>query len=526
MTASKQPAGSAPGSSHETVLVVDFGAQYTQLLARRIREHAVYCEIVTPAKALAEAKRLGARALVLSGGPSSVYDEGAPTAPKELLELGIPVLGVCYGMQWLCRELGGEVVPSSHREYGRAEIERSGPSDLMEGVSPKTVVWMSHGDRCERLPRGFVPLAASASCEFAAAGDPERRIYAVQFHPEVTHTAEGRTILANFLFRVAGLAGDYRVQDFIESATESIRTRVRDGAVVLGLSGGVDSSVAAVLLHRAIGARLHCVFVDNGLLRAGEREQVERTFAGAFHMDLTVVDASDRFLARLDGVTDPEKKRQVIGGEFIAVFAEAARKFRDAKFLGQGTLYPDVIESVSAFGGATAKIKSHHNVGGLPKDLAFELVEPLRMCFKDEVRAVGRALGLPPAIVDRQPFPGPGLAVRCPGAITRERLAALRAADTIVRQEIESEGLHAGLWQYFAVLLPVQSVGVMGDARTYEQACVLRIVTSEDGMTADWAAIPREVLARLSNRIVNEVRGINRVLLDVTSKPPGTIEWE
>ncbi|MBL8694711.1 MAG: glutamine-hydrolyzing GMP synthase [Planctomycetes bacterium] len=512
---------------HETVLVVDFGSQLTQLLARRLREEQVYCEVTTPSKAIEEARRTQAKALILSGGPASVYDADAPKASRELVELGIPILGVCYGMQWMAHTLGGQVVPSSHREYGRAEIRaEGGGGKLLAGVGETTVVWMSHGDRVERLPEGFVVYARSASCPAAVAGDPARKLYAVQFHPEVTHTVEGRQILRNFLFGVCALRGDYRVESFVEQTVANIRELVGSGSVVMGLSGGVDSSVAALLIHRAIGKRLHCVFVDNGLLRLGEREQVERTFGGAFEMDLHVVDASRRFLSALAGVTEPERKRKIIGREFIDVFAEAARQFKDAHFLGQGTLYPDVIESVSAFGGPTAKIKSHHNVGGLPDDLQFELVEPLRWSFKDEVRAVGRALGLPSAVVDRQPFPGPGLAVRCPGEITHKRLELLRRADNIVTTEIEAAGAHRGLWQYFVVLLPVQSVGVMGDHRTYEEVCSIRAVTSDDGMTADWAALPHDLLARISNRIVNEVRGINRVLLDITSKPPGTIEWE
>lgn len=517
-------------SSHETVLVVDFGSQFTQLLARRVREMKVYCEITTPAAAVAEAKTKNAKAIILSGGPASVYDKNAPALSGEILKLGIPLLGVCYGMQWFCKELGGVVVPSNEREYGRAQLQIRAVADaanvLLENVAPTSTVWMSHGDKCEKLPAGFVTLAQSDNCPFAAAGDAKRNIYGVQFHPEVTHTEQGRKVLSNFLFKIARLSADYTVSDFIETSIEDIKKKVGGGSVVMGLSGGVDSSVAALLIHRAIGKRLHCVFVDNGLLRFGEREQVEKTFAGAFKMDLHVVDASERFLTKLAGVTDPEQKRKIIGKEFIEVFAEAARQLKDATFLGQGTLYPDVIESVSAFGGPTAKIKSHHNVGGLPPDLKFELIEPLRMCFKDEVRAVGRALGLPPNVIDRQPFPGPGLAVRCPGNITKTRLDLLRRADVIVTSEIEAANLHKNLWQYFAVLLPVESVGVMGDGRTYEQVCSLRIVSSDDGMTADWAELPRELLAKIANRIVNEVRGINRVLLDITSKPPGTIEWE
>ncbi|MBI3820036.1 MAG: glutamine-hydrolyzing GMP synthase [Planctomycetes bacterium] len=517
-------------TSHETVLIVDFGSQFTQLLARRVRALAVFCEITTPKDALAEARAKGAKAIILSGGPSSVYDPGAPSVERDILQIGIPVLGVCYGMQFIFKELGGTVAPSNEREYGRAEMRVRGGAGaagaLLEGVAPVSTVWMSHGDKCEKLPAGFKALAQSDSCPFAAAADVKRKIYTVQFHPEVTHTAEGQKILRNFLFRIAGFSGDYTVPDFVESSVAAIRERVGDGAVVMGLSGGVDSSVAAVLIHRAIGRRLHCVFVDNGLLRLGEREQVEKTFAGAFEVDLHTVDASAGFLNKLKGVVDPERKRKIIGGEFIEVFAEAARKFKDARFLGQGTLYPDVIESVSVFGGPTAKIKSHHNVGGLPADLKFELIEPLRMCFKDEVRAIGRAIGLPAEIIERQPFPGPGLAVRCPGVVTAERLDLLRRADAIVTNEIEASGLHRDLWQYFAVLLPVQSVGVMGDGRTYEAVCSLRVVRSDDGMTADWAQLPHALLGKIASRIVNEVRGINRVLLDITSKPPGTIEWE
>lgn len=514
----------------ETVLIVDFGSQFTQLLARRVREMHVYCEIVIPRESMAAARRAKPKAIIFSGGPASVYDENAPAAPAEILTLKIPILGVCYGMQWLVRALGGAVHASANREYGRAEVTvvpcRGAESALLEGVPTNSVVWMSHGDKCEKLPAGFVNLAKSDTCAFAAAGDAARGIYSVQFHPEVTHSTHGRRILENFLFKIAGCAGDHRVGDFITHAIGEIQRIVGDGSVVMGLSGGVDSSVAAVLIHRAIGKRLHCVFVDNGLLRLHEREQVRTTFAGSFDMDLHVVDAADRFLHQLRGVTDPEQKRKIIGREFIDVFASAARGFRDAQFLGQGTLYPDVIESVAAFGGPTAKIKSHHNVGGLPDDLKFSLVEPLRMCFKDEVREIGRALQIPSAIVDRQPFPGPGLAVRCPGEITKERLDLLRRADFIVTSEIEAAHMHKNLWQYFAVLLPVHSVGVMGDYRTYEQVCSLRIVSSEDGMTADWAALPHDLLQKIAGRIVNEVRGINRVLLDMTSKPPGTIEWE
>jgi GMP synthase (glutamine-hydrolysing) len=524
-------APAAPGASaargQRGILVVDLGAQYAQLIARRVREAGAWCEIAPPALALASARRMDLAGLVLSGGPASVYAPDAPAVPRELLELGVPVLGICYGMQWMARELGGEVTPARAREFGRMSIEVERAEGPLDGLGGHTVVWMSHGDSVTRLPRGFEALAASESCPLAAMGDASRRFYGVQFHPEVSHTVRGREILQNFVLGVCGLPGDWKPESIAERAVADVRALVGErGEVVLGLSGGVDSSVAAVIIQRAIGARLHCVFVDNGLLRQGERELVESTFRGHFRVDLQVVDASERFLAALAGIVDPEHKRKVIGRVFVDVFREEARRVRGARFLGQGTLYPDVIESVAAHGGSTAVIKSHHNVGGLPEDLDLELVEPLRMLFKDEVRALGSHLGLPDAIVWRQPFPGPGLAVRCPGEVTRARLELLRAADAICTEEIERAGLARGLWQYFAVLLPVKSVGVMGDARTFEEACSLRIVTSEDAMTADWALLPREVLSRISNRIINEVRGINRVLLDVSSKPPSTIEWE
>ena len=514
-------------SSSRGILVVDLGAQYAQLIARRVREANVWSEIAPPDSALERARSMNLGGIILSGGPASVYGKDAPEVPKELTELGVPVLGICYGAQWLVHEFGGEVVASEKREYGRTSIEIVEPSDLFDGVDGRTVVWMSHGDKVNRLPEGFRTYASSLDCEFAAFGSRERGLYGVQFHPEVTHTVRGREILENFVWRICDLPGDWNSDRIIEKQVADIRELVgEDGEVVLGLSGGVDSSVAAALCHRAIGDRLHCIFVDNGLLRKGERETVERVFGRHLKVDLTVVDASAQFLDKLGGETDPERKRKIIGHEFVEVFRREAKRFERANFLGQGTLYPDVIESVNAHGGKTAVIKSHHNVGGLPEDLEMELVEPLRELFKDEVREIGRHLGLAPELVDRQPFPGPGLAVRCLGELTPERLDVLREADHIVTGEIEAAGAHVGLWQYFAVLLPVRSVGVMGDQRTYEEACAIRIVESEDAMTADWVQLPHELLARISNRIINEVRGINRVVLDISSKPPATIEWE
>jgi GMP synthase (glutamine-hydrolysing) len=509
------------------VLVVDLGTQYAQLIARRVREAGTWCQIAPPQRALEAARSMDLGGVILSGGPASVYAPDAPSVPRELLELGVPVLGICYGMQWMSKALGGEVQGADKREYGRASIAVRRSEDLFEGVDGHTVVWMSHGDKVTRLPQGFGVYADTESCEFAAVGDPARGFFGVQFHPEVTHTVRGRELIENFLTRVCRLPGDWRAESIAEREVARVREVVGDdGEVVLGLSGGVDSSVAAMIVQRAIGERLHCIFVDNGLLRKGEREVVEHAFRDQFGVDLTVVDASERFLASLEGVTDPERKRKLIGRDFVEVFRAEAKRFTRAHYLGQGTLYPDVIESVAVHGGSTAVIKSHHNVGGLPEDLDMELVEPLRELFKDEVRAIGRHLGLDEAIVGRQPFPGPGLAVRCLGEVTPERLEPLREADHIVTSEIEAAGAHESLWQYFAVLLPVRSVGVMGDARTYEEACAIRVVESTDAMTADWGHLPHELLARISNRIINEVRGINRVVLDISSKPPATIEWE
>jgi len=507
--------------------VVDCGAQYAQLIARRVREANTWSEIAPPARALEVARRMDLAGIILSGGPASVYAPDAPKIPRELLELGVPVLGICYGMQWMAHVLGGDVHPSDKREFGRTSIEVLHPEGVLEAIAGRTVVWMSHGDRVERMPAGFRTLASSEDCEFAAVEDRARRLSGVQFHPEVTHTLRGRELLENFVWRVCGLPGDWNPGSIVEREVAAVRAKVgADGEVVLGLSGGVDSSVAALIVHQAIGARLHCIFVDNGLLRKDERATVERVFGQHFHVDLSVVDAADQFLGKLQGVTDPEHKRKIIGREFVEVFRREAKRFARAHFLGQGTLYPDVIESVNVHGGNTAVIKSHHNVGGLPEDLDMGLVEPLRELFKDEARAIGRHLGLAPEIVDRQPFPGPGLAVRCLGEITRERLRVLREADHIVTSEIEAAGAQRGLWQYFAVLLPVKSVGVMGDARTYEEACAIRLVQSEDGMTADWVQLGKDLLGRISSRIINEVRGINRVVLDISSKPPATIEWE
>jgi GMP synthase (glutamine-hydrolysing) len=520
-------AQTTPHSELDGILIVDLGTQYAQLIARRIREAHVWCEIAPPQMALETARSMHLKGIVLSGGPASVYAEGAPEIPVELLELGVPVLGICYGMQWMSQTLGGHVLPAEKREFGRTSIAITDDAEIFSEMTGHTVVWMSHGDQVDRIPEGFHSYARSETCEHAAIGDPKRRFYGLQFHPEVTHSVRGREVIENFVHRVCDLGEDWAPQSIVQTQIARVRDLVgEDGEIVLGLSGGVDSSVAAVILHQAIGERLHCIFVDNGLLRKGERESVEDTFGEHFHMDLTVVDARAQFLDKLAGVTDPERKRKIIGYEFVEVFREEAKRFTSAGFLGQGTLYPDVIESIPAHGGTTAVIKSHHNVGGLPEDLDMQLVEPLRDLFKDEVRAIGRELGLPDVIVDRQPFPGPGLAVRILGEITPDRVALLQEADAIVTSEIEQAGADDGLWQYFAVLLPVQSVGVMGDARTYENCCALRVVESEDAMTADWAYLPRELLGRISNRIINEVRGINRVVLDISSKPPATIEWE
>ena len=516
-----------PGA--ERILILDFGSQYTQLIARRVREAAVYCEIWPCTADPARIRDFAPRAVILSGGPASVTEGAAPRAPAGVFEAGFPVLGICYGEQIMCAELGGDVEGSDHREFGRAFIDVTGDCELFHGVWEKGAreqVWMSHGDRVTRLPPGFSPVAVSEGAPFAAIADDARRFYGVQFHPEVVHTPHGAALLRNFTHRIAGCHGGWTMAAFRATEIARIRAKVGDGRVICGLSGGVDSAVAAMLVHEAIGDRLTAIFVDHGLLRQGEAEQVVKTFRARFNIRLVHRDASDLFLRALEGVTDPEQKRKTIGRLFVEVFEAEAEKVGGAEWLAQGTLYPDVIESVSALGGPSATIKSHHNVGGLPERMRMRLVEPLRELFKDEVRELGRELGLPEAIVGRHPFPGPGLAIRIPGAVMREKLALLRQADAIFLEEIELAGLYDAIWQAFAVLLPVQSVGVMGDARTYELACALRAVTSTDGMTADVYPFDTAFLTRVAGRIVNEVRGINRVTYDITSKPPGTIEWE
>jgi GMP synthase (glutamine-hydrolysing) len=515
--------------AHQLVLVLDFGSQYTQLIARRIREQSVYCEIhpFTLARDLDRIRALRPIGIVLSGGPSSVYEPNAPTLPRELFDLNIPVLGICYGAQLVAKLLGGVVRAADKREYGRATVRVLRPDGVLRSThaGDELAVWASHGDHVDALPPGFVHTAESANCTMSGFADVARNIHCVQFHPEVVHTPRGAELLGNFLFGVCDAAGDWSMASFVDEAVARIRAQVESGRVICGLSGGVDSSVAAALLHRAIGDNLTCIFVDNGLLRAGEREQVTVMFRDHFKIDLRVIDAEARFLAKLAGITDPETKRKRIGVEFIDVFEEQAKTIESARFLAQGTLYPDVIESVS-FKGPSAVIKSHHNVGGLPERMKLALVEPLRELFKDEVRQLGLELGLPRHIVWRQPFPGPGLAVRCLGDLAKPRLDTLRAADAIVEEEIRAAGLYESIWQAFGVLLPVRSVGVMGDARTYEETLAVRAVHSRDGMTADWVQLPYDVLARISSRVINEVRGINRVVYDITSKPPGTIEWE
>lgn len=512
----------------DKVLVLDFGSQYTQLIARRIREQRVYSEIWPCNRPLDEIRGFGAKAIILSGGPSSVHEEGSPTIDPAIFDLGVPVLGICYGMQLMCHLLGGRVVRSERHEYGRADMEVLAHGALLAGFEDhdQLHVWMSHGDAVETLPEGFGVVGKSDSCPFAAVAHPERRLFGLQFHPEVVHTPRGAEVIGNFLFRIAGLNATWTMGEFIELETQAVRERVGTDQVICGLSGGVDSSVVAALLNRAIGDQLIPVFVNNGLLRHSEAEQVQATFRDRLGLNLRYVDATDEFLDALAGVTDPEQKRKIIGKVFIDVFERAAKEAGpNAKWLAQGTLYPDVIESVS-FKGPSATIKSHHNVGGLPERMNLKLVEPLRELFKDEVRLLGRELGLPEDVVGRQPFPGPGLAIRILGEITKERLHVLRQADRIALEEITEAGLYDQIWQSFVALLPVRSVGVMGDARTYENTAAIRAVTSVDGMTADWAHIPYEVLGRMSNRIINEVRGINRVVYDISSKPPATIEWE
>jgi len=522
-------AGQAEGLTEERVLIVDFGAQYTQLIARRVREAGVYSEIVPYDRAEDGLGPVLPKAIILSGGPASVHEAGTPQAPQALFSAGVPVLGICYGEQAMVAALGGAVEAGHEREFGRAELQIIDDTPVFDGVfevGERAPVWMSHGDRVTKLPPGFRAVAISTGAPFAAIADDSRRLYGVQFHPEVVHTPKGAALLANFVRTIAGCTGDWTMAHFRASEAARVRQQVGDGKVICGLSGGVDSAVAALLIHEAVGDQLTCIFVDHGLLRQGEAKEVVNLFRGHYNIPLIAVDASERFLDALQGVTDPEAKRKTIGRLFVDVFEEEADKIGAVGFLAQGTLYPDVIESVSATGGPSATIKSHHNVGGLPERMRLKLVEPLRELFKDEVRALGRELGLPDAFVNRHPFPGPGLAIRVPGDVTEEKLAILRQADAIYLDEIRRNGLYDKIWQAFAVLLPVRSVGVMGDSRTYDYVCALRAVTSTDGMTADYYDFSHEFLGAVARRIINEVRGINRVVYDITSKPPGTIEWE
>ncbi|RPH88345.1 MAG: glutamine-hydrolyzing GMP synthase [Deltaproteobacteria bacterium] len=508
------------------ILIIDFGSQYNQLIARRVREHHVYCQIEPPDIPLEAIKALTPEGIVLSGGPASIYSKGSPRVDRGIFELGIPVLGICYGLQYMVDSLGGKVLGSTKREYGFAELSVKKQKGMFSGVEKKTQCWMSHGDSIGTLPEGFSITASTSNTKVAAAENVKRHFYGLQFHPEVVHTQAGKKMLANFLFDVCHCKKSWSMKSFVNHAVDEIRQQVRSEKVILGLSGGVDSSVAAVLLHKAIGKQLTCVFVDNGVLRAGEAERVIGMFKKHLQINLHFARSGKLFLKKLKGVTDPEKKRKIIGRTFIEVFDKEARKIKNVKFLAQGTLYPDLIESRSAFGGPSAVIKSHHNVGGLPKTMKLQLVEPLKHLFKDEVRLLGKELGLADDVVWRQPLPGPGLAIRIIGDVNSQRLSVLRKADTILMEEIRAANLYYKLWQSFTVMLPLKSVGIMGDQRTYENIVAIRAVTSDDAMTADWARLPQDLLARVSTRIINEVRGINRVVYDISSKPPSTIEWE
>ncbi len=508
------------------ILIIDFGSQYNQLIARRVRELHVYCQIEPPGITVDEVKALNPNGIILSGGPASIYERNSPKTDPGIFDLGIPVLGICYGMQFMLSALGGTVQKAGKREYGFAELEIKKTVGFFEGVKKKSTCWMSHGDSITKMPPGFKTTASTANTPFAAAAYTKKRLFGVQFHPEVVHTQMGKKMLRNFLYHVCGCKRSWTMQSFAKNSIDHIREQVGDRNVILGLSGGVDSSVAAVLIHKSIGKKLTCIFVDNGVLRKNEGEKLKLTLKRHLKINIRFVNARGQFLKALAGVTDPEKKRKIIGRIFMKVFEAEAQKIKGVDFLAQGTLYPDVIESVSAFGGPTSVIKSHHNVGGLPKKMKLKLIEPLKYLFKDEVRLLGKALGLPEDLIWRQPFPGPGLAIRIIGEITPRRLTILRNVDELLLEEIKKAGYYKKLWQSFAVLLPIKSVGVMGDQRTYENIVAIRAVTSKDAMTADWAKLPHKFLGRISNRIINEVKGVNRVVYDISSKPPSTIEWE
>ena len=508
------------------ILIIDFGSQYNQLIARRVREARVYCQIEPPSISLAQIRQLSPEGIILSGGPASIYAKGSPKADRGIFHLGIPVLGICYGLQYMVDTLGGEVSRAAKREYGLAKLRIKHAVGVFDGIEGETRCWMSHGDHIQRIPKGFRITASTPNSRVAAVENAKKGFYGLQFHPEVAHTPKGKKMLKNFLFGVCGCRKSWTMKSFIRHSVQETRGLVQDKGVILGLSGGVDSSVTALLLHRAIGKQLTCIFVDNGLLRQGEAQEVRRFFKKHFKVNLKFVSARQMFLDRLKGVEDPEKKRKIIGRTFIEAFEREALELQGVSFLAQGTLYPDLIESRSAFGGPSAVIKSHHNVGGLPRKMRLKLIEPLKHLFKDEVRVLGKELGLPEELIWRQPFPGPGLAIRMIGDVTRAKLSLLRKVDTILLEEIKAAGLYKKLWQSFAVLLPLKSVGIMGDQRTYENIVAIRAVTSLDAMTADWARLPHALLGKISNRIINEVRGVNRVAYDISSKPPSTIEWE